>query len=88
MNEQSGMHNVIIENRKAINLSGVKQVLNFTDDAINAVTELGLITVRGENLKLGNFNTEKGELSATGNIIAVVYTGSTQKGSFLGKLFR
>lgn len=82
------MHNVIIENRKTINLSGVKEVLNFTDDTINAVTELGLITVRGDGLKIGNFNTEKGDLSAFGNIVAVVYTANEQKGSFLGRLFR
>lgn len=82
------MHNIIIENRKNVNLSGVKEVLSFTDDTINAVTELGLITLRGENLKIGNFNTEKGELSLCGNIIAVVYTSGSQKGSFIGKLFR
>ena len=82
------MHNVIIENRKTINLSGVKEVLGFTDDTINAVTELGLITVRGEGLKIGNFNTEKGDLSAFGNIIAVVYTSGQEKGSFFGRLFR
>ncbi len=88
MNEQSVTHNVIIENRKTINLSGVREVLNFTDDTINAETSLGIITVRGEGLKIGNFNTEKGDLSAVGNIIAVVYTQHEQKGSFLGKLFR
>ncbi len=82
------MHNLIIENRKAIILSGVKEVLGFTDDTINALTELGPITVRGEDLKIGNFNTEKGDLTATGRIIAVVYTGANPKGNFLGRLFR
>ncbi len=88
MNEQNAAHNIIIENRKNINLSGVKEVLEFTDDTINAITELGLITIRGENLKIGNFNTEKGDLSASGNIIAVVYSSSQKNGGFFSKLFR
>lgn len=88
MNEQNATHNIIIENRKSVNLSGVKEVLDFTDDTINAITEMGLITIRGENLKIGNFNTEKGDLSASGNIIAVVYSSSQKNGGFFGKLFR
>ena len=81
------MHTVMIDNRKTINISGVREVLNFTDDAINAVTEQGIISVRGEGLRIENFNTENGDLSAQGKIIAVVYT-KEEKSSLLGRLFR
>lgn len=88
MPEAMGMHNIILENRKKILLTGVRDVLGFGEDVINAVTELGEITVRGSEMKMNNFNADKGELSAEGNIIAVVYTSDTAKGGFISKLFR
>lgn len=87
MNEQTLPHNIVIENRKTLLLTGVKEVLNFCDEEINLVTNLGTLTVRGNNLKIGNFNTQTGELSATGEIVAVVYTNKTAKEGFLGRLF-
>lgn len=87
MNEQTLQHNIIIENRKTLLLTGVKEVQNFCEEEINLVTSLGTLTVRGSNLKIGNFNTETGDLSATGEIVAVVYLNKTAKGGFFGRLF-
>lgn len=87
MNEQNLPHNIIIENRKTLLLTGVKEVLNFCEDEINLITNLGTLTVRGSSLKIGNFNTETGDLSAQGEIIAVVYTNKTSKAGFFGRLF-
>ena len=87
MNEQSLPHNIVIENRKMLILTGVKEVLNFCEEEINLITNLGILTVRGNNLKIGNFNTETGELNATGEIVAVVYVNKNPKGGFFGRLF-
>ena len=87
MNEQNLPHNIIIENRKTLLLTGVKEVLNFCEEEINLITNLGMLTVRGNGLKIDNFNTETGDLSAQGNIIAVVYTQKPQKENFFGRLF-
>ncbi len=87
MNEQNSSHNLFIENRNIVNLTGVKEVLSFSDDTIDAATELGEITLRGTGLKINNFSDVTGDLSASGNIVAVVYNGKTKDG-FFSRLFR
>ncbi len=87
MNEMSASHNLTLENRNSVFLTGVKEVLAFTDDTINALTELGEITLKGNGLKINNFSDVTGELSANGNIVAIVYNGKTKEG-FLSRLFR
>lgn len=88
MSDERGFHNIILENRKKILLTGVSDVLSYGDDEINAVTNLGEITIRGSELKMNNFNADKGELSAEGNIVAVAYTATHKKDGLLSKIFR
>lgn len=88
MANETGFHNIILENRKKILLTGVCDVLGFDECTINAITELGEITIKGTELKMGNFNADKGELSAEGNIVAIVYTAAKPSGGIFSKLFR
>ena len=87
MQENAG-HNIILENRKKVLLTGVKDVLGFDDQTITAVTNLGDITIKGNMLKMGNFSTDKGELQIEGDIVALVYTQGKTGGGLLSKLFK
>ena len=80
--------NIIIENRKIINLSGVSECLGFDDETISLDTKLGKLTIKGTGLHIQNFNTTNGELTAEGRIHAIVYTVNDSKQSFFGKIFR
>ncbi len=81
--------NVIIEGRKKLNISGVRDVSSFDDETILLDTALGKMTVKGEELHISSFNTENGELSATGQIHAVVYmSDGKSSGGFLSRVFR
>lgn len=80
--------NVILESRKKLTLTGVKDVASFDDETLILKTELGTLTVKGENLHIGNFNTGTGDLSADGNFIAFVYTSEEKQGGFFSKVFR
>ena len=81
--------NVIIENRKKLNLSGVKDVLNFDDETIMLDTTLGRMTIKGEELHIENFNITSGDLTATGKVYAVVYMSNAKSsGGFVSRLFR
>ncbi len=83
------IQNVIIENRKKLNISGVKQVVSFDDETVLLETALGRMTVKGENLKIDSFNTSTGDLTAIGMIHAVVYmAGENTGGGFISRLFR
>ncbi len=83
------IQNVIIENRKKINISGVKEVISFDEETILLDSALGKITVKGENLHVESFITDTGELSVNGKIYAAVYMSDVKSsGGFISRLFR
>lgn len=83
------VQNVIIENRKQLNISGVKDVISFDDETVLLDTSLGKITVKGEGLHITSFNTETGDLLADGKVYAVVYMSDVKtSGGFLSRIFR
>lgn len=88
MLENTVAHNIILENRRKILLTGISDVLTFSDDCVVAVSSKGTVTLRGTDMKMGGFNADKGELSAEGNIVAVVYTAEKTQGGLLNRLFR
>ena len=90
MEENSAViQNVIIENRKRLNISGVKDVSSFDDETVLIDTALGKMTVKGEGLHIESFNTQTGDLTATGKIHAVVYMSEVKtSGGFFSRLFR
>ena len=80
--------NIIIENRKKLTLSGVKDVVGFDEETIALDTVLGRVTIKGNKLRIQNFNTENGDLTADGKINAVVYMSDQKNNSLINKLFR
>ena len=85
----STVQNVIIENRKKLNISGVKDVTSFDDETILLDTTLGKMTVKGEGLRIESFNTVTGDLMAIGKVYAVVYMSDARTSSgFLSRIFR
>lgn len=90
MEENLGtVQNVIIENRKKLNISGVKDVTSFDDETVLLDTTLGKMTVKGEGLHIESFNTATGDLMAVGKIHAVVYMSDARtSGGFLSRIFR
>ena len=81
-------HNIIVEDRKKFTLTGVKEVLSFDENTVLLETTLGKLAVRGEELKLGQFDTQKGDVSGTGKIYALVYTADESTGGFFSRLFK
>lgn len=81
--------NIIVENRKQLNVSGVKEVISFDEDTILLDTTQGKITVKGEHLHVESFNTITGEICASGKVHAIVYMSDAKtSGGFIAKLFR
>ena len=46
--------NIIIENRKSLNVSGVRECISFDDETVILDTVLGLLNVKGEKLHIIN----------------------------------
>ena len=85
-----GQHNIIMEARKKLVLSGVIEVESFEEDNVELKTTCGNLTVRGDELKMENYNSETGDLHINGNVYALVYTNdnSNSKNGFLKRIFK
>jgi sporulation protein YabP len=66
-------HNLILENRNKLSLSGVLDVENFNDQCISAVTDLGVIIIKGHSLHIERLNLESSELMITGGVYLIEY---------------
>ncbi len=84
-----GPHNVILENRKKLILTGVEDVDSFDEQTVVAYTSLGELTIKGEKLHVNKLSTESGELNIEGEVSSMVYS-ENQSGNvgFFAKLFR
>lgn len=84
------VQNIILENREKLNVSGVKDVLSFDDLVVIMDTELGLLTVKGENLKINKLNIDTSEVIVEGKINNLSYseTQSKKDGGLFGKIFK
>ena len=82
-------HNLILEGRKKLSVSGVSDVESFDDQTIVVYTGLGELCVRGQNLHIGKLSIESGELSLEGEVSSLVYTDQQKNGGgFFSKLFK
>lgn len=82
-------HNLILENRNKLVLSGVTEVESFEEEAVQLKTTKGQLTIRGERLKMENFISNVGDLTLHGNVYALVYINdSDKKSGFLSRLFK
>jgi len=82
-------HNLILEGRKKLSISGVSDVDSFDDQTVVVYTDLGELCVRGQNLHIGKLSIESGELSVEGEVSSLVYTDQQKNsGGFFSKLFK
>ena len=83
-------HNIIMENRKNLTISGITDVDSFDEKSICLYTQLGELTIQGRELHIDSMSVETGDMTITGDIWSVVYGDKDRKGpvSALGRLFR
>ena len=85
------IQNLILENRNKLSISGVKDVLSFDDQVVIMDTELGLLTVKGENLKINKLSIDTSEVIIEGEINNLGYSDHTKKeqeGGLFSKIFK
>ena len=83
-------HNVIIESRKNVTVTGVMDIDSFDEESVVLFTELGELSIRGVNLHINKIDINSGDLTMEGEVESLSYSESApQKGAgFLSKLFR
>lgn len=85
------IQNLVLENREKLSISGVLDVLSFDDQVVILETELGLLNVKGNNLRINKLSIDTSEVVVEGDIYSMVYSEKDNgKGttSLLGKIFK
>ena len=89
--DTSIIQNIILENREKLTISGVLDVLSFDDQIVILETELGLLSIKGENLKINKLSIDTGDVIVEGDIINLGYSEKDidrKNGSIFGKIFK
>ncbi len=82
-------HNLVLEDRKKLNLTGVTDVDSFDETTIIAYTDFGELTIGGTSLHICSLSIDEGELSVEGNITSLQYIDQAPKSQgFFAKMFR
>lgn len=89
--ETNPYHNVILKDRKVLELTGVKQIDSFDANEFLMETAQGWMVVQGKELVLGKLDTERGDVIIKGLIESISYISSKKNGgkdSVLSKIFK
>lgn len=82
-------HNLILEDRRSLTVTGVSDVDSFDEQAVIVFTDMGELTVRGTQLHINRLSVETGELTMEGNIVALSYSDEQQhSGGFFSRIFK
>ena len=88
----SVIQNIILENREKVSISGVLDVLSFDDQVIILETELGLLNIKGNDMRVNKLSIDTSEVIVEGKINNLNYSenrGIENKGtSLLSKIFK
>ena len=85
------VQNLVLENRGKLNVSGVNDVLSFDDQVVMVETELGLLTVKGEGLRINKLSIDTSEVIVEGDISYLAYSDKEMeknKSSIISKIFK
>ncbi len=82
-------HQLVLSDRQALTITGVSDVDSFDEQTVTIFTDMGELTVKGDNLHINKLNIETGELRLEGKIDSLFYTeAASHSGGFFGRLFK
>lgn len=78
-------NNIYIYDRGKAELTGIYDVLSFTDANITVTCKTGCISIEGKSLKIDSFDSATGELIVTGTLDGFFYFGKKEKSEKIEK---
>lgn len=77
--ENINNHNAVLYNRGRMELSGIIDVISFSENSVEAEYGEGTIIVEGEDMKIEDFSGEYGKLTVIGRINGFYYFNKKRK---------
>ena len=87
INNNNVIQNLVLENREKLSISGVIDVLSFDDQVVIIETELGLLTIKGENLRINKLSIDTSEVIVEGEIYNLAYSENDLKDKKSSNIF-
>ncbi len=83
-----GSHRLMLEDRRILTAGGVLDVDSFDEKNVVILTNMGVLSVEGEDLHINLLNVEAGEIAVEGRIDQLRYSELKEKGGLFKGLFR
>ena len=81
-------HNLILEDRSRLSVTGVEDVDSFDEQRIILKTAKGALIIRGSDLHIDKLSLETGELAVSGLVTDLGYEETAPGGSLWSRLFK
>jgi len=72
--KKDGGHRLLLNDRKSLELNGITNVEKFDEKEIDLDTEMGKLSIKGEEMYMKHLNLDKGELIIEGFVKGIVYS--------------
>ena len=85
------LQNIVLENREKLSITGVKDVFSFDDQIVVLDTDLGMITVKGQDIRINKLSLDTTDIIIDGRITSISYSDKSENKPSVGifnKLFR
>lgn len=80
-------HKLTLDQRGSLTMTGVTEVISFDENAVVVRTDLGTLTVLGQQLQLKTLSVEGGQIAVEGHISSLQYEEPRQPGGWVRRLF-
>ncbi len=66
-------HKLSLNERRALTMTGVTEVVSFEENAVVLRTSLGTLIIQGKNMQLKTLSLEGGQVAVEGEVSSLVY---------------
>lgn len=80
-------HRLTLNERHQLTMTGVTEVVSFDDSTVVLHTELGTLSIHGQQLQLKTLSVEGGQIAVEGSVTAIIYEEPKNRTGLLGRLF-
>jgi len=80
-------HRLTLNERRQLTMTGVSEVVSFDDTAVVLRTELGALSIHGQQLQLKTLSLDGGQVAVEGTVSALIYEEPKSRSGLLGRLF-
>ncbi len=81
----NGFEKLLLEEEKRLSLTTVSSVDEFSEEQLKLTVKGKRVLIKGQNIKICQFDKGNGNLCAEGNIFQIIFLG--EKKPFIKKLF-